>query len=290
MSSDTEDRPNIIIQDQKASRAGSERLEFSDIQFSEFLVEFIGNFCIVTSVYFSGGNTILTPAMVGLLITLFGPISGAHFNLAVTLLAPLVARHHNYPKPTVKKCILYFVAQASGSALANIFNCSFMGWDKLIKIAPGANMSIYSALGLELFLTFIVIFYTCVCCHPNAQRESYLNGLIFFVYIFTAATSAGQHCGALFNPTLALVHGSFNLIVKRDVHNFLVMLAYTVVQLAAMPIGFWVYKYLISDVMYPRGEIPSLKNEVEREPIGTSLTVKLTKGSLEEPLISGTKL
>ena len=65
-------------------------------------------------------NTIATGAILVVLITLFGPVSGAHFNPAVTL-AFAVGRH--LPSPVVPR---YWAAQlAGGIAAAGLLRALF---------------------------------------------------------------------------------------------------------------------------------------------------------------------
>lgn len=128
------------------------------------------------------GNTIATGAMLVVLILIFGPVSGAHFNPAVTL---AFALRRELPWPTVAPYIAAQVAGAiSGVILAHaMFDLAL--WQFSTKIRYGSPQWIAEATATcGLLLTILG-------CLANARHAvPYAVGLyITAAYWFTASTS-----------------------------------------------------------------------------------------------------
>jgi glycerol uptake facilitator-like aquaporin len=127
-------------------------------------------------------NTIPTGAILVVLILIFGPLSGAHFNPAVTL---AFASRGEVPWPTA---LLYIVAQIAGG-IAGVFAAHLMFELPLLQtsltVRTGAAQ--WFAEGVATFGLLLTIF-GCAARTPGAIP--YAVGLyITSAYWFTASTS-----------------------------------------------------------------------------------------------------
>ena len=155
------------------------------------------------------GNTIPTGAMLVVLITMFGPVSGAHFNPAVTMAARLRGEMDSL------KAINFIVAQTAG-AVAGVWAAHAMfGLDILqvsAKVRTGADQ--WFAEVVASFGLLTVIYGTL---RANRQAVATNVGLyITAAYWFTASTSFA-------NPAVTLARSltdSFSGIKPQDVAGF----------------------------------------------------------------------
>ena len=128
-------------------------------------------------------NTITTVFMLFLIITLFSPISGAHFNPLVTLVELV------YRRISIEKAFLYILAQfigtATGVIIANVmFN------------RPAVQMSTYTRTGNYLLIAEVVataglILSILLLRHQNraSMAAVIVPAWIGAAYIFTSSTS-----------------------------------------------------------------------------------------------------
>jgi glycerol uptake facilitator-like aquaporin len=128
------------------------------------------------------GNTIPTGAILVVLILVFGPISGAHFNPAVSL---AFALRRELPWPLFAA---YAAAQIVG-AVIGVWAAHFMFdspvWQVSTHVRTGAGQWF-----AELVATFGLVVTIIGCLMRNAQAIPYAVGLyITAAYWFTASTS-----------------------------------------------------------------------------------------------------
>lgn len=160
--------------------------------------EFLGTFFLAVSVVGSGSmaqlltqdlavqlliNASATGAVLWLIINLFGPISGAHFN-------PLVSANNWRNKNlTLKEFIVFSSAQVVGS-ISGVFFANFIFDRNVVEISQsgrgGINLfvsEIFATAGL-IFLIFHLI---------NIGKDSFIAPAvalwIFAAYFFTSSTS-----------------------------------------------------------------------------------------------------
>jgi glycerol uptake facilitator-like aquaporin len=155
------------------------------------------------------GNTIPTGAILVVIITIFGPISGAHFNPAVTL---VFAARGAMPK---KEIVPYIVVQClggiAGTAIAHLMF-------ELPPLAIGTTARTGSAQLLsEAVATFTLILAILGGMRHALHAVPWLVGLtITAAYWFTASTSFA-------NPAVTLARGfttTFSGIALGDVPAF----------------------------------------------------------------------
>lgn len=132
-------------------------------------------------------------------VQIFGFISGAHFNPAVTVAALI------YKKISVPMACIYFIAQMMGGFMGFgllklvIPKETFSPANKTVGLCttmPGEGVSDVQALTIEFVATVVLIL---VCCAVWDERNSHLHdsvALRFGFLIFMLACSAGPFTGA----------------------------------------------------------------------------------------------
>jgi glycerol uptake facilitator-like aquaporin len=142
------------------------------------------------------GNTLPTGAMLAVLITIFGPISGAHFNPAVTLVFVL---KRDLP---ARDAILYVAAQVTGGILGTMAA-------HLMFALPLLDLSMKARTGgaqwfAESVATFGLVATILAGIRFERSAVPWLVGLyITAAYWFTASTSFA-------NPAVAIARSLTN--------------------------------------------------------------------------------
>lgn len=127
-------------------------------------------------------NTIATGASLVVLILAFGPVSGAHFNPAVTLPA---AWHGGLAWREVPA---YVLAQMAG-ALIGVWAAHFMFAEPLLQISTHARAGAPQVFS-EFVATFGLLFVIWSCARSHPAAVPFAVGLyITGAYWFTASTS-----------------------------------------------------------------------------------------------------
>lgn len=172
------------------------------------------------------GNTIPTGAMLVVLITILGPISGAHFNPAVTL---VFALRREIP---AKAAIAYVIAQITG-AIAGTFLAHAMFDLPILQISQTVRAGSGQWIA-ELVAAFGLVFTILAGLRFRSDAIPWLVGLyITSAYWFTASTSFA-------NPAVAIARALSNTfagIRPLDVPAFIV--AELLGALLAMALAGW---------------------------------------------------
>ncbi|MGB1011757.1 MAG: aquaporin [Thiolinea sp.] len=178
----------------------------------KFIAEWLGTLFLVAVVVGSGimadqlsggnvaiallGNTIPTGAILVVLILVFGPISGAHFNPAVTLVFLL---RKDITTPTA---ILYIVVQILGGIMGTVL--AHLMFDlPLIELSTTARSGLGQWTG-EFVATFGLIMTILGCLKARPEAIPYAVGLFITAgYWFTSSTSFA-------NPAVAIARSLTN--------------------------------------------------------------------------------
>lgn len=208
--------------------------------------EWLGTFSLLATVIGSGimaerlaggnvaiallGNTIPTGAILVVLITVFGPISGAHFNPAVTLAFAL--RREISPRDAG----LYVVAQVIGG-IAGVFAAHVMFDNALIDPSTTVRTGTGQWVG-EFVATFGLVGTILACLKARPDAVAMAVGLyITAAYWFTSSTSFA-------NPAVTIARGFSNTfagISPADVG------AFVAVQLAAAVLATWFFRWMLAE-------------------------------------------
>lgn len=156
------------------------------------------------------GNTLATGAILIVLITLFGPVSGAHFNPAVTMVFTLRGEIGR------REAVLYVAAQIAGALLGTLlahamFELPLVQFASTQRSGPAQFLS-------EAVATFGLVLTILLGLQARATPVAVLVGLyITAAYWFTASTSFA-------NPAVAIARAltdTFSGIRAVDVPAFL---------------------------------------------------------------------
>lgn len=176
------------------------------------------------------GNTIPTGAILVVLILTLGPISGAHFNPAVTLAFALRRQI------SVRDGVLYVIAQITGGIIG-VFTAHLM-FDNAI-LDPSTKMR--TGLGQwtgEFVATFGLVGFIFAAIKTRADAVPYVVGLyITAAYWFTSSTSFA-------NPAVTIARGfsdTFAGIYPGHIAAFIA------VQLVAAVVATFTMKWLLDD-------------------------------------------
>jgi len=175
------------------------------------------------------GNTLPTGAILVVLITILGPISGAHFNPVVTLASAVssgLARADILP---------YILAEFAG-AFAGTVNSHFMFGLQAITYSRHARSG-PAQFYAEIVATFGLIAVISTCAKLNAKAIPVaVGGYIGGAYWFTSSTSFA-------NPAVTLARcftDSFAGIRPRDVPGFVVA------ETLGAALAFFLFRWLIA--------------------------------------------
>ena len=208
------------------------------------MAEWLGTFSLLATVIGSGimterladgnvaiallGNTIPTGAILVVLITIFGPISGAHFNPAVTL---SFALRREIEK---RDAVLYVVAQIFGG-IVGVLAAHLMFEHPLLDLSTASRSGIGQLTG-EFVATFGLVgtIHACIKARPPAVPMA-VGLYITAAYWFTSSTSFA-------NPAVTIARGfsdTFAGIAPVDVAAFIG------VQMIAAVLATWFFGWLL---------------------------------------------
>ena len=209
-----------------------------------YVSEFIGTLFLVCTVVGSGimaaslspsndgvallGNTIATGAILVVLITLFGPLSGAHFNPVVTMVMAL------QKEMTPPQALLFIIAQITGG-LIGTFLAHAMFDTQLIQLSVNDRSGL-PQYGSEIIASFGLLMVILIAKKVRPEAVALLVGLyITAAYWFTASTSFA-------NPAVTIARtftDSFSGIAYADTPFFI--LAQIIGALLALIFARWLF-------------------------------------------------
>ena len=176
------------------------------------------------------GNTIPTGAILVVLILIFGPISGAHFNPAVTLAFAI------RKEITVRDSVLYVGVQILGG-LAGVIIAHAMFDNPLIDPSTTARTGTGQWIG-EFVATFGLVATILGCIKARPDAVPYAVGLFITAgYWFTSSTSFA-------NPAVTIARGLTNTFAGIDPAH---IAAFIAVQLFAACVATFVFRWLQAD-------------------------------------------
>ena len=192
-----------------------------------YLSEFTGTAMLLATVIGSGimgetlangntaiallGNTIATGSILYVLITVFGPISGAHFNPAVTI-AMLISK-----KISIKDALIFIILQILGAGLGvmiahGMFGLEILQISSKLRQGPSQGFS-------EVIATFglILIIFGGLKVRPEAI-PALVGFYITSAYWFTASTSFA-------NPAVTLARSLSNTFAGISPNNIIMFIS-----------------------------------------------------------------
>ncbi len=211
----------------------------------KYAAEFIGTAFLLATVVGSGimaetlangnvaiallGNTIPTGAILVVLITMFGPISGAHFNPAVTLVFALKKQL------SIPESAIYVAMQIAGGILGvwvahMMFDQPVFQWSAKLRTGEAQWFA-------ELIATFGLLLTILVTLKQKSEAVPMAVGLyITAAYWFTASTSFA-------NPAVTIARSLSNSFAGILVDH---VPAFIIAQLTGAVLALLVNKYLLT--------------------------------------------
>lgn len=207
------------------------------------MAEWLGTFSLLATIVGSGitadrlaagdqamalmGNTLPTGAILVVLILVFGPISGAHFNPAVTVSLALRG------EISLKVLLLYVAAQVTG-AVAGVVTAHFMFEQALIVPSEVPRHGVGQLAG-EFVATFGLLGTIYGCRKARPEAVPYAVGLyITAAFWFTSSQSFA-------NPAVTIgraMSNTYSGIEPADAVGFIV------IQLLAAVLATWFFRWL----------------------------------------------
>jgi glycerol uptake facilitator-like aquaporin len=176
------------------------------------------------------GNTIPTGAILVVLILVFGPISGGHFNPAVTL-AFFIRK-----EISAREGLLYGLAQITGG-IVGVFIAHLMFENPLIDPSTTARTGTSQWIS-EFVATFGLVATILGLVKARPEAIPFAVGLyITAAYWFTSSTSFA-------NPAVTIARGFSNTFAGIDPAH---VAAFIVVQLLAAVVAAYTFKWLLKD-------------------------------------------
>ena len=167
----------------------------------KYLTEFIGTFFLVLTICLAaGGSTSIPPLAIGAslmaMVYMGGPISGAHYNPAVSLGLLLCG------KLVPSDFVPYVIAQLAGATVAAATGAWILGHP--FAPAPAPSATALQALAVETLYTFALCLVVLnVATSKRSAGNSYFGLAIGFT-IASAAFAGGPISGGAFNPAVGL--------------------------------------------------------------------------------------
>ena len=176
------------------------------------------------------GNTIPTGAILIVLILVFGPISGAHFNPAVTLAFALRR------EISTKESLLFVVAQVIGG-IAGVFIAHIMFGNPIIDPSTTLRTGLGQWVG-EFVATFGLVGTILGCLKARPEAVPYAGGLyITAAYWFTSSTSFA-------NPAVTVARGFSDTFAGIHPAN---VIPFIIVQLIAATLATAFFRWLLNE-------------------------------------------
>eukprot|EP00746_Dinoflagellata_sp_MGD_P007328 gnl/MRDRNA2_/MRDRNA2_114486_c0_seq1.p1 gnl/MRDRNA2_/MRDRNA2_114486_c0~~gnl/MRDRNA2_/MRDRNA2_114486_c0_seq1.p1 ORF type:complete len:499 (+),score=62.48 gnl/MRDRNA2_/MRDRNA2_114486_c0_seq1:104-1600(+) len=174
---------------------------FSSV-YPSLISEFTGTYLLVLTIGCNAlvGSPIWSASSIGcfLMVAVYalGPVSGAHFNPAVTFAICLVGRMDSW-----FQAAQYIVVQLVAGFLAAMTYVLVLG--KALNLQPGKGYGWLEASLVEMLYTWMLCFVVLnvVCCQAN-QFNQY-HGLAIGFVIIAAGHTAGPISGGALNPAVA---------------------------------------------------------------------------------------
>ncbi len=162
---------------------------------NKYITELIGAFFLILVIALTG-NPIAIGAVLMVMVYMGGPISGGHYNPAVSLGAWLRG------KLSIKDMIIYWVFQIIGGLLAAFLYLYFSG--KAFAPAPAADAGFVKALIAEIVFTFALVSVVLNTATSSKSAGNSYFGLAIGSTVMAGAFAVGAISGGAFNPAVAV--------------------------------------------------------------------------------------
>lgn len=170
--------------------------------FGKPLMEAIGTFVLLLTIQLTvdAPSSDKAPMAIGIALMVIiyagAPISGSHFNPAVSLAVMLRG------KQEIGEMILYWIFQLLGGTFGAWLGAIISG--SYSNIGVGKNFTLLQAFLAEICYAFVLCFVVLgTATHSKASGNGYYGAAIGLT-VTAGAVAVGQQSGAAFNPAVAL--------------------------------------------------------------------------------------
>ena len=166
-----------------------------------YLTEFIGTFFLVLTIGLAVlSESPLAPLAIGaalmVMVYMGGPISGAHYNPAVTL--AILMRG----KIGMAEAVPYWISQLAGAFAAAAVGYILTG--QAIAPSPAGDATGFQALIVEFFFTFALALVVLNVATVRSSAGNSYFGLAIGFTLLVGATAGGPISGGAFNPAVGI--------------------------------------------------------------------------------------
>lgn len=178
------------------------------VRFGKVLMELVGTALFVMTIQLSGSTTsLVAPASIGLVLVVLvysgGPISGGHFNPAISLAAFLRGTLQ------FQSLLLYWVFQFAGAFCGALLGALISG--NVVYPSKGPEYYLLQAFLAELVFTALLTFAFVACTTNKKVEDNSYYGVAIGLVVFVGTATCAPISGAAFNPgvavALSIVHG-----------------------------------------------------------------------------------
>jgi glycerol uptake facilitator protein len=171
-------------------------------KFGEAGFECLATFLFMFTIFFSRGEVKIFAFGFWVIISVFGGISGAHVNPAITLGFYITEQDWVYG---LLKMGLHICAQVLGCVLGVLLGYPFLGNEPMFFIGTGTETEGRAFFG-EFFLTGTFFFIIAIVCHPKHPPTNIapINTALIVAWFYMAAEVGGKLSGSAFNPAVLL--------------------------------------------------------------------------------------
>lgn len=176
-----------------------------------FAIVFCGTGAVILNEEIPGclgltGISLIFGVIIAAMIYLFGRVSGAHFNPAVTISLTIAKR---FPK---SELVNYISAQLLGAILASsLLLFLFPENQSLGGTRPSGSMLL--SFFIEWIMTFLLMLTILAITSRKVKKASALSGIVIGAAVFVGILIAGPISGGSFNPARSIapviVSGNF---------------------------------------------------------------------------------
>lgn len=228
-------------------------------KFGEAAFEGIGTFLFVCLIYFTEGDVTKFAFGFWVILSVFGPISGAHVNPAITIGFYFAEQDWIYG---LMKMGLYFLFQFIGAFAAVGLGVAINGE---ASFAIGLEKVAGKAFFAELFSTGTFFFIIAIATHAKYPPTKFgpVNCALIIGWFVSAVMVAGPLSGAALNPAVLL---AVNTIANCYTKKFANPLKIVPSMLLGEVVGVILFAIIFKYVYCPMYE--SIQEEKEKSPEG----------------------
>eukprot|EP00177_Eucheuma_denticulatum_P005186 GFKZ01009448.1.p1 GENE.GFKZ01009448.1~~GFKZ01009448.1.p1 ORF type:complete len:269 (-),score=31.25 GFKZ01009448.1:1337-2086(-) len=176
-------------------------LEDFRLRFGKAMMELTGTAILLLTIQLCvGAGSPLAPFTIGVVLIAIvyagGPISGAHYNPAVSLSIFLRG------KMSLHEMLMYWVFQIAGGVLGALLGAVIGG--KLTAITRGADVYLLQAFLAEFVFTGVLCFVVLAVATTSKAEDNQYYAVAIGLTVTAGAVSVGHISGGAFNPAVAL--------------------------------------------------------------------------------------